>query len=172
VLRGRWQVGGLAAGGVVATHLLTFLVAAPDAHHRAELLARTGHFSLTLVSAVALGAIVTLAVRLLPMRRPALALMAVQSAGWLALESVERLSHHHADWELGLIALGVAVQAVLALVGALLLRAVRRVIAFITARRRPAPPTAAPARRLAYRPLNRPALLAGAAGVRGPPSGS
>lgn len=169
MLRGRWSLGGMAAIGVVVTHAVTFLAAAPDPHARAELLARTGHFSFTLASAAVLALVVTIAVRLLPARGRWLSLVAVQTVAWLAVESAERLSHAHADWELGVIALGVVVQAVLALVAALLLKAARRVVAYVTRRRRAAV-RPADAVRGALRDLMRPpTVLAGAAGVRGPP---
>ena len=170
-MRGRGAlIGAMAAAGVVATHVLTFLVAAPSGHHRSELLARTGHVRFTLVAAAAMGLLVTAAVRFLPLRRPFAQLLVVQSLGWLALESVERLSHHGADWELGVIALGLVVQAVVALAGGALLGAVRRVIAFVARRRRPRFASVRTSARPVVATLSlRPAVLAGAAGVRGPP---
>lgn len=163
----------MAAAGVVATHVLTFFMAAPDGHHRAEVLSRTGHFSFTLVAAALLGLVVAGAVRFLPLHRPIAQLLVVQSTGWLLLEGAERLGHHGADWEMGIIALGLVVQAAVAVAGGLLLRAVRHVLALVARRRRPVFARAARALRPATpKSFTRPAVLAGAAGVRGPPSRS
>jgi hypothetical protein len=163
-------IGAMAAGGVVATHILTFFVAAPEGHHRAEVLHRTGHFSFTLLAAALLGFVVAGVVRFLPLRRPVAQLLAVQSAGWLLLEATERLSHHGADWELGIIGLGLVVQALVAVAGGLLLRAVRVVLGLVAKRRRPLFDQATAAfRPVAVRTFTRPAVLAGAAGLRGPP---
>lgn len=160
----------MAAGGVVATHLLTFFVAAPDGHHRADVLDRTGHFSFTFVAAALLGLVVAGVVRFLPLRRPVVQLLAVQSAGWLLLEATERLSHPGADWELGIIGLGLVVQAAVAVAGGLLLRAVQVVLDLVARRRRPVFEVAKAALRpVAVRTFTRPAVLAGAAGLRGPP---
>lgn len=171
-MRGRAAlIGGMAAAGVVATHVLTFLVAAPDGHHRADLLDRTGHFSFTLAAAALLGLAVAGVVRFLPLRRPVAHLLVVQSAGWLALESFERLAHRGADWELGVIALGLVVQALVALAAGVLLKAVEEVLDRFTRRRRPAfGAVPRPARFGSARPFGaKPAVLAGATGVRGPP---
>lgn len=164
-------IGGMAAAGVVATHLLTFFVAVPDGHHRADVLHRTGHVPFTFVAAALMGLVVGAAVRFLPLRRPVAQLLAVQSAGWLLLEATERLTHPGADWELGIIGLGLVVQALVAVAGGLLLRAVEHVLSLVARRRPVFARVAAVKRRGAARAFTtfRPAVLAGAAGLRGPP---
>lgn len=169
VLRGDVRLGLMAAGGVLTTHLLTFAATAPDAHERARLLERTGHVSPTLAAAAAMAVLVGAAVRLLPVRRRVVRLVAIQTVGWVGLESLERLTHEHASWEIGVIALGVVVQAALALVGALMLRAVRRVFAVLAGRRRERPAPVRPAPPGLLHAARQPAVLAGAAGLRGPP---
>ncbi|MDQ1444169.1 MAG: hypothetical protein QOI20_633, partial [Acidimicrobiaceae bacterium] len=140
------SIGGMAAGGVIATHLLTFLVLAPNAQDRADLLADTGHASFAVVSAVAVGLLVAAATRFVARSinpttststttsttttttrssiiPTAARLAVIQSAAWVILESAERITHHSHRWELSAILLGLVVQALIALAGASALHA-------------------------------------------------
>ena len=136
-------LGGLAFSGVVLAHLLAYVVIAPDAHHRAELLAATGHGSWTLATAVALGSLVMafggMALRIA--RRDAgspprvlscfLRLGALQLTGFAVLELTERAVVHGASFDVvtePVFGLGLALQAVVAFVAAVLLVAFARVI--------------------------------------------
>ncbi|HEX7169074.1 MAG TPA: hypothetical protein VF230_19000 [Acidimicrobiales bacterium] len=164
--------GAGAAAGVFVTHLVTFTFATPDGHARTELLHRTGHTAPVVASAVALGVVVAAFAGFVPMRRPAVQLVAVQSSGWLAVEAFERLSHPGAEWRLEVVALGLAVQAVVAIAAAVLVFAVRGALALVARTRHAWSFTPARSRsRLLAATHARPALLAGASGLRGPPYG-
>lgn len=92
----------LALGGLLAGHLASYFVVAPDAHDRAELLAVTGHSDhgtfVTLALAATFAAVIGLfmqRVRARCDRRPsrgrvALALWAAQTTGFVLLETWER----------------------------------------------------------------------------------
>ena len=92
---------GLALGGVLAGHTLTYLVLEPDAHQRADVLAQTGHTYLHAANAFGVAAVVvSLAVLFLHgvLGRPEVArrallgrLLAFQVSAFLAMEIVERL---------------------------------------------------------------------------------
>lgn len=101
---GVW-LGLLALGGLLAGHMASYLVVAPDPHERAELLALTGHSQHgafgTAALAATLAAVIGLAAhrvrarsrgRASPIRRARVAalLCALQIAGFVALETWER----------------------------------------------------------------------------------
>ena len=185
-------LGAVAATGLLAGHWLAYVVALPAPRVRGELLSATGHgyWSLAVKVAVALGLLGIAAVVADHLRR-GLAdrpergerfsflltrLGTIQILAFLVMETMERLVagapvagmlHDH------LLVLGLAFQVLTACVGALVLllmhRVVSRLVAVLTRR---AIPRAARARRrlmlpVAFRPAR---ILAGAAGVRGPPS--
>ena len=98
----RLSIGGLAAGGVVVAHLAAFLLVAPDPVRRQQLLASTGHGAWPLILTMAMGALVIGLVGLAA-RPPAGPgwrvrgsllgrLLLLQVAGFLLLESLERLA--------------------------------------------------------------------------------
>lgn len=100
--RMRAMPAGLAAGGVMAGHWVGYAVCEPDAGARAVLLEATGHHLLPQLSVpAALAALVALvagarrgrvpAVRYARVARP---LVALQVAGFTALELAERLAVH------------------------------------------------------------------------------
>lgn len=141
--RTRSWLGGLAFSGVVLAHLLAYFVVAPDSHHRAELLAATGHGSWNLAVAVALGALVAafggLALRV--MRRPDssrpswvgcfVRLGVLQMAGFASLELAERALIHGAPAEVlsePVFGIGLVLQIVGSLIAATLLVVFARVI--------------------------------------------
>lgn len=97
-------LGLLALGGLLAGHLVSYFVVAPDAHERAELLAGTGHSDHGAFATVALAATFAAVIGLFMQRvrsrcdrgsgtsrvRVAALLWAVQTSGFVALETWER----------------------------------------------------------------------------------
>ena len=146
--RARLWVGAVACAGVAFSHGIAYRLVAPDAPRRAELMTSTGHRYFALVVAAALVALVvglgdfvaeSIACRgkaLRPRKLFSFAvgrLTALQAAGFVVLEALERLSggeHHFASALLAEPAtlLGVALQLLSALIAALILVALRRVI--------------------------------------------
>jgi hypothetical protein len=136
----RLLLGGLAASGVVAAHVIAYFLAEPDAHAREDLLAATGHHRWTLVVAIALGFTVAGLVHyawaraLSPhastlssgslFKLAAARLIPIQVLGCVGLEAVER-------WFAGepvatvltepAVVIGVFLQLLVAVVGALIL---------------------------------------------------
>lgn len=184
-------VAGMAMVGVVLGHWLGYVLAVPDPHLRAEILARSGHgyWMVAIKAAVVLGfaSLGSVLIRYLRARthderpiedRPAslaLQLASVQLSAFLAMETVERLVigepltqmfQHH------LFLLGVALQIAVACIGALVLlwfgRVAYRVCRSIsrpTVRRSPVD-RSLPIPVLALPPH----VLSGGTGLRGPPS--
>lgn len=146
--------------GLIVGHLLSYLIAIPDAARRAVVLAETGHDYLHLAGDVALvlafAAVVTVALRAASGRgatelpsgvRLAWRLGALQAGAFVAMEVAERLVSGAGLVELfadHLFATGIVVQLVIASAGVLLLRWLGRVAVRIAAalgrsrRRRPA----------------------------------
>jgi hypothetical protein len=134
----RFLLGGMAAGGVVASHSLAYLLASPDPHSRAELLEATGHDDFGVVIALALGVLVaglsrfasgrawaqtnTRASDLYALTVPRL--LALQLGGFVTLEMIERvlmgLTPLHIVSEPAVL-IGLLLQAGAALIGAGLL---------------------------------------------------
>lgn len=175
---------GVAAGGVLLGHWVTYTLAGPHGQGAQEAMAHTGHGYLTLANDVAL----TLALAGVAMvflgrltrggegapswRVTALRLAVFQVAAFGSMETLERLTAGAPMHDLvGLIPLGVAVQGVLAVAGALLIAWLLRAAASIEAALGTAPPLPRPAAvSLAIVSLLPRARLAIAAtGIRGPP---
>jgi hypothetical protein len=187
-VRTRLWLGGLAAGGVAAAHILAFIVAAPDPVRRGRLLEATGHAAWPLVVSVAMAALVVALARFAvgrihrSDRPPAGALwrltvgrlMALQTLGFVGLEAVERLaSGHGLGGFLGepVVLIGVALQVLAALAATALLVLLAHLVDCLTdlLRALPRPPRAL-ARPGAWDGiLPRPRLVAGPANPRGPP---
>jgi hypothetical protein len=132
--------GGLAAAGVVVSHSLSYLFVAPDPHARSHLLQQTGHRYFTWIAAIAVGTLVAgLAGGTLQRLRggrsqtwsrpkvfaaAAATLATLQVIGFILLEGVERaalgagVTHIFVE---PVVAIGITMQIVVALVGALLL---------------------------------------------------
>jgi hypothetical protein len=147
-LRTRLWLGGLAAGGVAVAHILAFLLAAPDPFRREQLLKATGHGAWPLLVTVAMGALVVALAgfavgRLRHPRRvrqapfylgTARRLVIMQVVGFLLLEAGERLAAGKGLAGLSglpfesVIAIGVFAQVLVALVGAMLLALLDRVV--------------------------------------------
>jgi hypothetical protein len=93
----------VAAAGLLAGHALTYLIAAPQADRRASLLAHSGHGYLGLITEpiLAFAVVATIALFLRGLTRPAaevrpgsvaVSLIALQCAGFLSMEIVERVA--------------------------------------------------------------------------------
>lgn len=180
-----------AAAGVLLGHQLTYLLAHPASDDRHAALAQAGHdylpFAGKAVLVLALAGALTLALRLVsagPFRahdagddlpRLAARLWAIQLVVFASMEVTERLGSHAPLGDLlaaGLLPIGVLCLAVTAVLGAFVLRWLHRVVAVGVAAilrrglRAPASVGFSRGRTLVPRLL----LLAGAAGVRGPPA--
>ncbi len=175
---------GVAAGGVLLGHWVTYTVAGPRGQGAPEAMAHTGHGYLTLANDVALtlalaGVALVFLGRLTRgdddapgWRMTAFRLAAFQIAAFGAMETLERLTAGAPMRDLvGLIPVGVAVQGVLAAAGALLIAWLLRAAASIEAALGTAPALPLPAAvSLAIASCRPRARLAVAAdGIRGPP---
>jgi hypothetical protein len=184
----RLWLGGVAAGGAALSHVLAFMVAAPDPVRRGRLLEETGHAAWPVIVSVALAALVVALARFAVGRihrsdRPpagalwhptAVRLMVLQTLGFVGLEAVERLASGHAlKGVLGepVVLIGVALQIFVALGAAALLVLLARLVDRLTGLLRTLPR----APRALGQPgawdgiLPRPRLVAGPANPRGPP---
>jgi hypothetical protein len=176
----------IAVVGVLAGHWLTYRLVSPSTHERDSLLAGTGHgylgFANDAALVLALAAVAALFLgRLLgdadglPDRGPlALRLIAFQAGAFAGLELLERVTAGAPPSGLmdhGLLPAGLAIQALIGLAGAALIRWILRAADAVAARlaggampRRAAVAIVAVSRRAASRPIARSAV-----GVRGPP---
>ncbi len=143
-VRMRLLLGGLAAAGVVASHVSAYAIAVPDAHDRAALLHETGHSNWWMAVAVALGLVVaglaSFALNLFvrPGFVPALRyksvarrLCALQVVGFVTLETAERALSGGGIIQLTTepaVLLGTVLQLATALLGAALLLLFRRFV--------------------------------------------
>ena len=188
-IRARLWVGAVACAGMAFSHGIAYRLVAPDAPRRAELMGATGHRYFALVVAAALVALIVglgdFVTESIASRGRALdarklfsfatgRLTALQAAGFVVLEALERLAggeHHFASALLAERAtlLGIALQFLSALVTALILVGLRRMI--VEARAVPRPlgqPTATPWNTRVTRP--RFIAVAGDACPRAPPA--
>jgi hypothetical protein len=190
----RLWLGTLAAAGVVVSHGIAYVIHAPGPQSRAELLAATGHRYWTLVVAAALATVVfglsAFVGRLLsgggelPRQGPMLAalvprLAAIQCLGFVALELGERLLAFGPGArsilslaDSPVVAVGLAVQCLVALAGAVLLhwlgRGVVRLARLLRRRSRWDRPLSSIRPELGPAPRTRAAMSV--AGPRGPPA--
>jgi hypothetical protein len=190
----RLWLGTLAAAGVVVSHGIAYWIHAPAPRARAELLQATGHRYWTLVVAAALALLVfglsAFVVRLLsgggdlPRQGPMLAaivprLAAIQCFGFVALEFGERVLASGPEapsmWSIvdePIVAVGLAIQCLVALAGAFLLHWLSRgVVRLVRLLRRRCPgnrrvPSMCPERGAPLRPR----VAISVAGPRGPPT--
>ncbi|MGH2752985.1 MAG: hypothetical protein ACRDLB_01000 [Actinomycetota bacterium] len=184
----RLLVGGMAAAGVVTAHLLAYVFAVPDPHHRELILESTGHRNWSLVTALALGALVAGFLRAVVggLRGggnppgPSYAIVAgrlamLQLGGFLALEALERLG---VDRSVGgllsepAILLGSLLQIAIAFVGALIVLLVARGIEFVLTGRNTTPAADTPTPSFNRRPeaARRSSVGTGSGTLRGPPA--
>ncbi len=182
-------IGGLSCAGIVVAHHFAYLFVSGGGVHRHELLAHTGHGHWPYFVGVAMGLLVagfagfgrTLTgsapkpTGRLSLSRLALKLVTVQSLGFLALEASERttsgLGPGHLLEEPAVVA-GLALQAVVALAGAMLLVAFARIVTFVARGRHPelATPTAYFFPLVASMVPARHEVATGSGTLRGPPS--
>jgi hypothetical protein len=179
-----------AVGGVLLGHWLTYRIVAPLDHARDALLDRTGHGYLAFandaalvlalggLAAIFLGRLVSRRAEPLPPGALVARLVAFQAGAFVAMETAERLTAGSSPVELvhhGLLPAGVAVQALVALGTALVVRLLLRAAdAVATLLDRPAPLAD---RAVVVAPLPRGhapvrSLARSAWGSRGPPSPS
>lgn len=141
---------GLAFGGVLLGHTVAYRLLIPDAHTRALELAASGHGYLSGANAIGLvGAIIALAALFLGgvMRTQdavpqhlAARLVAFQMAAFLAMEVLERLASGGGTQHLAsILVIGLPVQAMIAVLVALVARLLLQVAAAIADRLAPAP---------------------------------
>lgn len=175
---------GVAVGGVLAGHWLTYLVVRPDHHDRATLLASTGHwylaaaFELALLVALVAGAGVFLGRLTGGGDTPMLGSMvrrlgAFQLRAFVTLEIVERAAAGSFEGLVAVCLVGAVMQLVVATTSAWLLRSLARAAdSAASMLGRPVPPvlrravTAITTGATLFR--SAPAFLP--AGIRGPPS--
>lgn len=178
-------MGALAFAAVLASHHIAYRLAAPDPHYRAELLHATGHRYFTYIAALGLGLLVAALTTFLRSNvgdvdaaRTRFAyvtprLLFVQLSAFIALEFTERaLLGSGTEHLISLkpVLIGLALQFVVAAIGALCLCLVAYVARRLRARA-PARTSASP-RWTAHKepPPLRPLVAAGAATPRGPPA--
>jgi hypothetical protein len=177
----------IGAAGLLLAHWVAYVLAVPDSSHRETLLARTGHGYMPgaaeIAGALALGAVLALILSRLVDRHPedpptlprlAGAMTALQASIFAAVEIAERVAsrapldemiHDH------VLLIGIAIQVLVATLGALLLRWLDRAAGRLEriCARSFAPGSSADPLVLPIRHARRSPVLAGAAGVRGPP---
>ena len=182
-------LGLLALGGLLAGHLVSYFVVAPDAHDRAELLATTGHaghasFGVVALAATFAGAILLFMQRVRarcdrPGRQPSRArvagvLWAVQTLGFALLETWERghglagaveLFHEPA------FLIGLAAQVLVALAATAMVLLIRATVDALLRLFAPGPRRAAPPFfSVTNRSRARSSVARAAWNLRGPPS--
>jgi len=182
----RRSVLGIAAGGVVLGHAITYVLVEPNAHQRTTDLAATGHAYLGLandlgliagliaLSAVFLGGLTRSHGDAPPLRNLITRLAIFQAVAFAAMELLERLSAgaplagvlHH-----GILPMGIAIQVSIAVLGALIIRWLLRAADRVEWAVGAAPVVFDRASAVVVLPTfhvpARPALAA--AGIRGPP---
>src|SRR5688500_11686019 len=133
-LRARIGLGLLSVAGTCAGHFLSYWVAAPDAHHRAELLEATGHAGESPFLVIAVAALLATCIAALGGRASERAprfwlvlggLVVLQTVAFVGLEAIERIGIHASLFESfrePVFLLGLVAQVVVALLGALILR--------------------------------------------------
>jgi hypothetical protein len=140
----RLELAGLSFGGVLVAHWLAYVLAAPDPHERLQLLHRTGHALWPFFVALSLGALMWgVSGLLLGLFRAdggrgrgvtagcSLRLVGMQAALFLVLEAAERLMvEGSVSGLLGepVVLIGLGLQVVVAVAGALLLAALSVVV--------------------------------------------
>jgi hypothetical protein len=179
-------LGGFAALGVVVAHHLAYVIAAPDLHHRRELLDHTGHDAWPYVLAITLGAYVAALTGAIAgavqvrggglgyrMGTAFSRLLLLQAGGYAGLEALERifsgdvvtLPMESVLW------IGLAFQVVTALIGALILGALVKAVTWLARRlRRPRSPRLLPPKPALTLVVRVPAPATGSGSLRGPPS--
>ena len=132
--RARIGLGLLSVAGTCAGHYLSYLVAAPDPHHRAELLEATGHAGESPFLVVAIAALLATCIAALSGRARDRAprflsvlgsLVLMQIFAFVGIEVVERVTVHASLTDSlvePVFVLGLVAQVVVAILGALIVR--------------------------------------------------
>lgn len=148
-LRARIGLGLLSVAGMSAGHLLSYWIAAPDDHHRGELLEATGHAGESPFLIIAIAALLATCISVLagrPRERaprfvPSFAtLVLLQMAAFVGLETIERVTVGASLIDAALqpvFLLGLGTQIVIAALGALVIRTLH--VAATTVAMRPVP---------------------------------
>jgi hypothetical protein len=143
-LRTRIGLGLLSIAGATAGHYLSYWFVAPDPHHRGHLLESTGHAGESPFLVLSIAALVATCIAVFGGRAPKRTwswsrvyarLAFIQVIGFLGLEAVERLVEGTSLIEAAsepVVAMGLAVQLLVAVAGALLLRVLQRVAATVS----------------------------------------
>ena len=135
-IQARVGIGLLSVAGTAAGHFLTYLIAAPDSHHREELLEATGHAGESPFLIVCAAAFLATCIAILArgrsdnfsMHRAFGRLAFMQTSAFLGLEVVERLTTHVSLREAAVepvVWMGIAVQILIALAGVFVLKTLR-----------------------------------------------
>lgn len=178
---------GVAVGGVLAGHWLTYLAVAPIAGPRATILHQTGHSYLGLANdlalVAALAAMASMFISQLANPEPAASILGItgrvvrfQVCAFVALEVLERLTAGSPLSELirsGILPMGVGAQITIGFLAAFVIRWLLRTADRVAAAlgRAAAPPRREVARATLPQPVFVPVFRhLSAAGVRGPPS--
>jgi len=145
-LGSRIGLGLLSVAGTSAAHFLSYFIAAPDSHHRNELLESTGHAGESPFLTVAIAAVMATCIAVLagrsrersPRFLPAFAtLVVLQTLGFVGLEVTERVLVDASLIEAAhepIFVLGLGAQLVVAALGALILRTLHVAASATTAR--------------------------------------
>jgi hypothetical protein len=144
-LRTRIGLGLLSIAGATAGHYLSYWFVAPDPHQRGHLLESTGHAGEPPFLVLSIAALVATCIAVFGGRAPkrtwgwgrVYALLAfMQVIGFLGLETIERLVEGTPLVDAArepVIALGLAIQLLVAFAGVLLLRVLQRVASTVAA---------------------------------------
>ena len=191
LLRARIVLGGLASMGVVVSHAMAYIMAAPDEAERARLLSSTGHGLWPVTIAIAMAAWSAglagfIGSRISSTRtaepcprasygRVARALVVLQMGGFVLLEAAERSlggEPLHSLFAEPAVLIGIVVQFVVALLGAGLLGLLARLIDRVFRTHRCAGRTTVVPRPHSRGVSPRFAVGSGGATLRGPPTSS
>ena len=133
-LRARFGLGLLSVAGTAAGHYLSYWIAAPDSHHREELLAATGHAGESPFVIVGIAALLATCIAVLAgqpghgrlgLMQSFLRLSLLQTIAFVGLEAFERMAaevHLAEAVAEPVVWLGLGAQLLVALAGAALMR--------------------------------------------------
>lgn len=177
---------GFAMGGLVAGHAVDYVVQFPSATHRHSFLELSGHAHMHTLRPISIALAISAAAFAVwqgarrsdegfgtrSYRQYALHLIAFQTVGFVGMEVVERLASGHGlqSLPLGLLALGIVIQAVIALVAALVMVGLEAIGAKLARTRAEGARVVAPTRWFTGRLSAFREVALGATRPRGPPT--